>query len=65
MKYNEMLAYLEYLKETSANQSQSYKDALNDVDLVMEFIGSFERPGNNGEYPPIDEKHYNSWPLDW
>ena len=60
MKYNEMFAYLQYLKEMKGEKPQSLKDALNDVGLVMEFMAAYERPDDNQKYPPIDKEQYKN-----
>lgn len=57
MKYNEMFNYLMFLKTTQGENSPSWNKAINDLEIMMEFMGAYEKP-NNDKYPTINEKNY-------
>lgn len=53
-----MLNYLNYIKENERGKSPSLDKAINDLEILMEFMGAYENPIGENEYRTISEEEY-------
>ena len=58
MKYNEMLAFAGFLKQTQGTDSAAWTAAMEKVDALMEAMGPYQLPTESGEYRPITPEAY-------
>lgn len=58
MKYNEMFAIYKFLRESKGNDSPAWKEAINNLGMLMEHMGVYETKRQDGSYLPINEKEY-------
>ena len=58
MKYQEMLAFAGFLNKTQGNDSPAWKEAIQNVNQLMEVMGPYQLPTKDGTYRPITPEAY-------
>ena len=60
MKYKEMLAFVNFLNKTEGSDTMAWRDAINDINVLMEYMGPYQLPQGDGTYRPIEPAAYEN-----